>query len=499
MSNLINLNNIISNQNITDNKQSLQLSEISSELSQAIQQHKSGMLEVLANNSKGFDISLILGDEKFSISLKNNILLSLGTKEKINIPVKINSSGKITPDLSSFNNKQNVAQQNEIIIKINENLLSKPELTSINLSKFVEQSIGEKNVDANVKQQILQIAKDINVGLKNIGSLPENEANLQNLQNVIKEMVSNPQNFNILKAKLSEALDGLLGKQLAGEISNKINQLYVIKTPLGETYFSSSVNIPVSEKVTLDILSQEPITNQKIKLVDEIIRNILPQYKTTPNIETLINNEGFKHLFELMQSSDINLVNMIMNKLPFQSDNLFENMFSLYKGVVNNDISRWLGGENIAELLADNVNGQKNIVELNNMMQGLVKETPSWRIIEMPFFDGNNLSSVKIALKKEKDKSEKQKNKNATRFVVETEFSKLGKFQFDGFCKAEDRNLDLIIRTNKKISDDFYTNIINLFKKSLYDLNYSGTIKINMIESFINLNQNNTVTEGIYI
>ena len=71
MSNLINLNNIISNQNITDNKQSLQLSEISSELSQAIQQHKSGMLEVLANNSKGFDISLILGDEKFSISLKN--------------------------------------------------------------------------------------------------------------------------------------------------------------------------------------------------------------------------------------------------------------------------------------------------------------------------------------------------------------------------------------------------------------------------------------------
>ena len=190
---------------------------------------------------------------------------------------------------------------------------------------------------------------------------------------------------------------------------------------------------------------------------------------------------------------------MIMNKLPFQSDNLFENMFSLYKGVVNNDISRWLGGENIAELLADNVNGQKNIVELNNMMQGLVKETPSWRIIEMPFFDGNNLSSVKIALKKEKDKSEKQKNKNATRFVVETEFSKLGKFQFDGFCKAEDRNLDLIIRTNKKISDDFYTNIINLFKKSLYDLNYSGTIKINMIESFINLNQDNTVTEGIYI
>ena len=43
------------------------------------------------------------------------------------------------------------------------------------------------------------------------------------------------------------------------------------------------------------------------------------------------------------------------------------------------------------------------------------------------------------------------------------------------------------------------SNIINLFKKSLYDLDYSGTIKINRNENFINFNEENTIVEGVYI
>ena len=133
------------------------------------------------------------------------------------------------------------------------------------------------------------------------------------------------------------------------------------------------------------------------------------------------------------------------------------------------------------------------------MLQNSLRETPSWRIVEMPFYDGSQLSAIKIAIKKDKQQKEKQDDKKATRFVVETEFSKLGKFQFDGFSKKQSRSLDMIIRTSEKISDDFCANIINLFKKSLYDLDYSGTIKINTAKNFINFNEENIITEGDYI
>jgi hypothetical protein len=121
------------------------------------------------------------------------------------------------------------------------------------------------------------------------------------------------------------------------------------------------------------------------------------------------------------------------------------------------------------------------------MLQNSLKETTSWRIVEMPFYDGTQLSALKIAVKKDKRQKEKQNERKTARFVVETEFSKLGRFQFDGFSKVQSRSLDLIIRTSEKISDDFCANIINLFKKSLYKLDYSGTIKINCKSDFIKI------------
>lgn len=497
MSNSININSIISSLNISDNKQTLQLSEVTTELLQAIKIHKSGMLEVLAK-SDGMDYVLQLGNKDFSVNIKNDLKLPLEFGEKITIPVKINLSGKIIPDLSCAKEHINIAKP-EIVIETKENNVPKPNLTPIKLQNFVEQNIKDFPLDTNTKQQILQIAKDIDVGLAKIGSLPQNEADIKNLQNIIKEIAANPQKLNTLKPQFEQVINNFVGKQLGGEITSKINQLYVVKTPLGDTYFSSDIKIPLAEKVTLDIQAQTSAFEQKIKVIDEVLENILPNYKNSTNIESLAKEATIKSFAELVKNIDNHAMMQVVSKLPLQKDNLLENMYNLYKGIVNKDITQWLGSETIQEILTDNLNGQKHITELSNMLQNSLKETTSWRIVEMPFYDGSQLSAIKIAIKKDKQQKEKQNDKKATRFVVETEFSKLGKFQFDGFSKVQYRSLDLIIRTSEKISDDFCTNIINLFKKSLYDLDYSGTIKINMAENFINFNKENTIIEGVYI
>lgn len=497
MSSLINLNNIISSFNISDNKQTLQLSEISSELSQAIQTHKTGMLEILAK-SDGFDFVLQLGDKHFSVNLKNSLLPTMSTEEKILIPVRLNSSGKITV-INDIISKTDSFSKSDIVIETKEGIFQKPTLTPIKLQNFVEQNIKDISVDASVKQKILQIVKDINVSLKTIGGQIDRGIDIENLQNIIKEIVKNPQNIADLKIKLEQTFESLIGKQLPGEISDKINQLYVIKTPMGETFFSSDVKIPLLQKVVLNINSQASVFDQKIKIADELLKNIFPNYKTTSDVNILTQESGFKNLIEVMQNADARIINLLTSKLPFQSNNLFENIYNLYKGIISQDITQWLGSENIKELISDNANAQKHVGELSNMLQNSLKETPSWKIVEMPFFDGSQLSAIKIAIKKDKRSKENKTKEKTARFVVETEFSKLGKFQFDGFSKAKSRNFDLIIRTSSKISDDFCSNIINLFKKSLYDLNYSGTIKINMVENFINFNDEVVVKEGVYI
>ena len=509
MNNLINLNSIISNLNFSDNKPVLQLSEISAELLEAIKFYKSGMLEAFAKADGGFEFVLQLGDNAFPINLKSNLFEQILTDEKVSLPVKLNSSGQITI-VNDVAEKVNNLPKPDVVVEIKENSLFKPTLTPIKLQNFVEQ-IEHQNFEGqnikdiptlvSVKQQILQIAGDINVSLNSLGKQISNNVNVKNLQNVIKEIINNPQNFNELKVKLEQVVESLPGKQLLGEISNKINQLYVIKTPLGETYFSSDIKIPISQEVVLDINSLSPSFDEKVKLVSDVLKKVLPEFKTLSDhdIKIVIKENGFQHIAEILQNVDTKIIDMLITKLPLQKDNLLENIYNLYKGVVAKDITQWIGAENVKELISDNVNVQKNVADLNKVMQNFVKETPSWRIIEMPFFDGSLLSSIKIALKKDKQQKEKFKKEKTTRFIVETEFSKLGKFQFDGFSKAQSRSFDLIIRTSFKISDDFCLNIINLFKKSLYDLDYSGNIKINKAENFVNFNEEVIVTEGVYI
>ena len=140
MSNLININNIISNLNIADNKQALQLSEISSELEQAIQTHKSGMLEVLAK-SDGFEFILQLGDKDFLINLRNKMKLPLELGQKVEIPVKINSKGLIFPE-SPIIKEQKDSTKSEVIIQTKENITSRPTLAPIKLQNFVEEYIN---------------------------------------------------------------------------------------------------------------------------------------------------------------------------------------------------------------------------------------------------------------------------------------------------------------------------------------------------------------------
>ena len=51
------------------------------------------------SKSDGFEFILQLGDKNFSVNLKSKLNLPLESGQRTEIPVKINSTGKIVPDL----------------------------------------------------------------------------------------------------------------------------------------------------------------------------------------------------------------------------------------------------------------------------------------------------------------------------------------------------------------------------------------------------------------
>ena len=182
-------------------------------------------------------------------------------------------------------------------------------------------------------------------------------------------------------------------------------------------------------------------------------------------------------------------------------------MVNFIKGAMTHDLEAWLGKAVVKELQTAGAEGQEVANRLNGFMNATNREGVSWRMVEIPFFSGDSISKIRVAIKKfaddEENKNRPKKDKYATRFVVDTSFSVLGDFQFDGFSFVKDRRFDLIIRTSKEVGDDLYANILRLFKTTLSNLDYAGNVKINVKENFIKVCddevRDKTLKHGIYI
>lgn len=247
-----------------------------------------------------------------------------------------------------------------------------------------------------------------------------------------------------------------------------------------------------------DLLSSQKLTDELAGL-KPLPENSRPNAPKRPVI--------FKILEPLKNSPHADLSARILEKMPGQNQKMLANLVSFMKGAVNNDLSRWLGKEVVQDLKMAGSEGQEAAARLNNFMTASVREGVSWRLVEIPFLSGEQLSKIRVAVKKtdEEEGGDNRNRKKASglRFVVDTSFSKLGDFQFDGFAIEKEKRFDLIIRTSRAVEDDLYANLLRIFKNTLHELDYTGNVKLNVKENFIKVCEDaftdKTLQTGIYI
>lgn len=182
-------------------------------------------------------------------------------------------------------------------------------------------------------------------------------------------------------------------------------------------------------------------------------------------------------------------------------------MVNFMKGALNKNPEQWLGKDLLHKLDSAGTNGAETAAKLNDFMQMSVREAGGWRQVEIPFLNGDELNKIRVAVKKTEDDSEEktsaEKKAKGTRFVVDTSFSKLGSFQFDGFAVAKEKRFDLVLRTENEIGEDFFAEIYRLFKTTLHEFDYYGGLKLHVKEKFIKVCEDtpitNTINTGIYI
>lgn len=491
---------LINNQliKLPENQNYIGIENLPPEILSQLKVGTTAVLEIVIDINGQFNAFLQTGDGKTSINIPQSWAEVISAGQTASIPVRVGTGGRLYLQPEVQNTAGNpVIMQNKPSMA---GMLEQIEVAPLKLEQFASRILEQFDIPQNVKEQVIRLMPPLEVSLAAIGGKEGAADILQPLQNILRQIAGQPRNFDNLKPQLLQTVKDLAGMQIEGTVSERVNEMTVIETPLGKTFFESKLKLLLSENVLLNIETPMPSGLPEIKFMDSLLKILFVAKPETVSPEKLAKSPQLKGLSEIAALKP-EILPAILKSLPFQGENLLENMYRFYQGAVNKAPEQWLGHKVLSEIAHDTAADKTVVKELGTFLSNAVKETPVWRIVEMPLFDGNAFSALKVAVKKDTDKEKQsgQSKKSGTRFIVETDFSKLGGFQFDGFSNIKQRSFDLIVRTTQNMDDDFCSNIINLFKKSLYSLDYTGTIKINRRQAFINLYDENQINTGIYI
>ena len=479
------------------------------------------------------------------LSLKLDTPLQLPADRTLEIAVKImaQNNGTAAVRLESINNEKPtvfIRQENATstavklpaaetaVIKDTSTMQRRINILPLKLAPVIEQIATDLKIPPQLTAKIVQnfSSPQVNVSIEKVVLPPiQNTASAQPQPQITVPQFQSAQPPQLMLSQLP-ALEPFSSavKELVSNFMNQGQQ----PAALPQLIQDIKSSLPLLENVTFPAKA-EVSGEQPLLVLKSILGDIFPE---TPlkldkgadvllKLGTILNSNqsagaghsirstGFLEqiLAPLQHSADAPLAAQVMDKLPAVNAKMLSNMVSFMKGSTSRQLSDWLGKELVSELKSQGAEGREIVSRLSDFMTANSREGVSWRMVEIPLLHEGVLGKIKVAVKKNSDEEEDEKNsekkqKRGTRFVVDTTFTRLGEFQFDGFSTAAERRFDLIIRTSREVSDDIYSAILRIFKTSLYEVDYVGNININVKENFIKICEDEDMVsrlDGVFI
>ena len=108
-----------------------------------------------------------------------------------------------------------------------------------------------------------------------------------------------------------------------------------------------------------------------------------------------------------------------------------------------------------------------------------------WKVFGMPMQQDGDLGELWLYLKDkpdDEDASQLQDKSDAKRFVIETNFQKMGPLQLDGLATKD--HIDLMFRSHIPVDRELKDEIRALFGNTITALGLTGTIKFHVADTF---------------
>lgn len=193
-----------------------------------------------------------------------------------------------------------------------------------------------------------------------------------------------------------------------------------------------------------------------------------------------------------LKANHPDIANEVAQRLPNMGHKFLGNLINIMATVKSGEVAGILG-KRAAKLLETNapdlfakLKGDFAQIQTNTNNSSL----PHWSWIALPWMHAGEFHQARLYVSKEPPENEKQGGtSHGQRFILEVGLSELGSLQFDGFVRErqEGKSFDLIVRSDKPLSDDVSEGIRDIFSNSAAITGMRGQVQFQQgTQHFIN-------------
>ena len=256
----------------------------------------------------------------------------------------------------------------------------------------------------------------------------------------------------------------LVGQPINGVVSaTSATGQTVVQTHAGPISLATSSALPAGTKISLDIMSLPKLENAPIdEAVSKRLSHAILQSRQWPALD-----ETFGALREGSPSAALQMINAV---LPRPDAALAANILLFIMGVRGGELASWMGDgptRALQKLRPDLLNRLK---EDFKTLGRVAEEPPSneWRALPIPMASGAEIQQIQLYLRRQTadDEDDDEQSEPSTRFIVDVDFSRMGRVQLDGLVHNANKRFDLIIRTDNQIPNRIQNDIRQIFENA---------------------------------
>ncbi len=236
----------------------------------------------------------------------------------------------------------------------------------------------------------------------------------------------------------------------------------IVQTHTGSLIVDTGTRLPAGSTVTFEILSQSapaPAAGEQAGI--HAGRPDLILSERWPGLE-----EAVRALEEVNPSAAQQLVNAV---LPRPGATLAANILFFLVALSGGNLRGWLG-DGPARILQRLKPGLMARLRDDFGRLGRIADEPrtgDWRATMIPFYNGAEIEQIRLFMRRAGDEAEDEHDgRQGTRFVIDMDLSRMGRFQLDGLVYQKEKHLDLIVRTENKLPQKMQDDIRDIFREA---------------------------------